>query len=106
MEDQERINDLYIKVRGVNIPRIQIDQIEGQYGAKLVPDEEWRTLLLLDKALKAFRISNENKDPEFVVLADHPEFRYKHMVLRLNFLGMEIPGSMHKPAWFYWRRSF
>ena len=106
MEDQEKTNDLYVKVRGINIPRFQVTQIEEEHGAKIVPDEDWRTLLYLDAALKKFRTNNENRDPEFIILADRPGFRYKHMVMNINFLGMTIPSSYTKPAWFYWSRKF
>ncbi len=97
--------DLYTQVRGVNIPTFQIKQVEGQYGVKLVPDEEYNILLNLDLSLKKYR-EERGKDPDLIMLADQPEFYYKHMVLNIHLLGMELPGSTKKPAWFRFKRNF
>jgi hypothetical protein len=99
-------NELYTQVRAVNVPTIQIKQVESQFGAKLVPDSEYNTLLNLDDTLKKYRKSHNGKDPDMVSLTNHPGELFKHMVLNIQFLGMEVPGSYNKPAWFRFRKSY
>ena len=103
MQEQD---NLYTEVRAVKVPTIQIEQIEQQFGAKLVPDTEFITLLALDEALIKYRKSHDGKDPDVIILREHPEYMYKHMVLNIQFLGTEIPGSRNKPAWFKFKKFF
>jgi len=99
------VDDLYVNVRAVKVPKIQIDQIEQQFGAKLVSDAEYHTLLSLDATLKQYKLE-KGREPDMVMLSDQPNYYYKHMVLNINFLGMEIPASDKKPAWFRFKRQF
>lgn len=94
------IKDLYVEVRGIQVPKIQIDQIEQEYGVKLVGDDEERLIYELDITLQKHRLTHQNRDPDLVALRDYPNEFFKHMVLNLNFLGLDIPGPYNKPAWF------
>lgn len=96
---------MYRFVRGVKIPSIQIDQIEQEYGVKLVPDTEPNILRALDRALQIYRLRNKNQDPDVVQLSDYPEHLFKHMVLNIHFMGMEIPGAYNKPCWFRFNKT-
>lgn len=100
------MDELYTMVRAVKVPTIQIKNVEQMYGAKLVPDEEYNTLLNLDDTLKKYRRSHDGKDPDMVALTNQPGYLYKHMVLNINFLGSEIPGSYNKPAWFRFKKGY
>lgn len=102
MED----NELYTFVRGVQIPTFQISNIEAEYGVKLVPDTEWQILKALDLTLQKYRLAHDNKDPDVVMLREYPDRLFKHMVLNINFLGMTVPGSYQKPAWFSMKKGF
>ncbi len=97
--------DSFISVRAVKVPKQEIDNVEQQFGAKLVPDSEYHVLLNLDHTLRKYRLEHD-KDPDVILLMDDPAHFYKHMVLNINFMGMEIPGSYNKPAWFRFKRSF
>ena len=99
------MDDLYTLERGVKIPTIQIRQVEDEYGVKLVGDESPKTLLALDLALDTYKMSHDNKEPDVIMLPDYPEKLFKHMVLNIQFLGMEIPGSSKKPAWFWFKKT-
>ena len=96
---------MFTFVRGVQIPTLQIDNVEQEYGVKLVSDERPELLLALDRALQIYRLSHKNKDPDVVQLSDYPELLFKHMVLNISFMGAEIPGSYNKPAWFSFKRN-
>lgn len=87
------------------IPRIQIENIQDAYGVELVQDTEYRLLRELDLSLQKYRLSHDNKDPDVVQLIDRPEFLFKHMVLNINFLGMEVPGAYNKPCWFRFSKT-
>jgi hypothetical protein len=104
-QELEQMNDLYTTVRGVQIATAQIKQIEDEYGVRLVPDTEGRVLLALDRTLQEYRIQ-KGKDPDLVMLRETPELYYKHMVLNIHFMGMEIPGAYKKPAWFKMSKLF
>lgn len=99
-------NELYTLVRGIKVPTIQIKQIEEQFGVKLVSDdyENANIIYTLDRTLAQYRLENK-RDPDLILLTDTPDVYYKHMVMNLNFLGMEVPGSYTKPAWFKLPRS-
>lgn len=99
-------SDEFILVRGINIPKFQIDQVEQQYGARLVRDNEHSLLYSLDRTLQVYRLNHNNKDPDAVVLTNWPGEFFKHMVMSINVLGMNIPGSYQKPAWFRFPKSF
>lgn len=99
-------DELYTMVRAVKVPTIQVKNIEFTYGAKLVTDDEYNLLLNLDDTLKKYRKSHDGKDPDMVALTSHPGELFKHMVLNINFLGSEIPGSYNKPAWFRFRKNY
>lgn len=99
-------DELYTTVRGVKIPTVQIEQIEQEFGVKLVPDTEGRTLRALDLILQRHRLAHDNRDPDVVILREQPEYMYKHMVLNIQFMGMSIPGPYNKPCWFRFKRNF
>ena len=99
-------SDIYTMVRGVNIPTVQIDMVEQEYGVKLVPDKDWKILRALDLTLQKYRLGHENREPDVVMLSDYPDKIFKHMVLNINFMGMTIPGAYNKPSWFWLRKNF
>lgn len=94
-----------IKVRNVFIPAIQVEQIEQEFGSELVPDIEADLLIALDRTLQEFKL-DKKREPDIVVLSDHPGEFFKHMVLNISFLGAEIPGAYNKPAWFRFRKQY
>lgn len=98
--------DEFILVRGINIPKLEIDQVEQQYGAKLVRDGEYSLLYSLDRTLQKYRLTHDNKDPDAVVLTNWPGEFFKHMVMNIEVLGLKIPGSYQKPAWFRFPKSY
>lgn len=99
-------DNLFINVRAVKIPAIQIRQVEDEYGVKLVPDTEPEILLTLDNILQRYRLANSGKDPEYVMIAEYPEYLFKHMTLNINVMGLQLPGSQNKPCWFRTKRIF
>lgn len=99
-------DELFTTVRGVKIPTVQINQIEQEFGVKLVPDTQGHILKQLDLALQRYRLEHDNSDPDMILLRDYPEYLYKHMVLNIQFMGMSIPGPYNKPCWFRFKRNF
>lgn len=99
------MNNLYTQVRAVNIPTIQIKQIEDEYGVKLVPDTQPELLLALDAVLLRYMLTHNNKLPDAVQLMENQEYLYRPMVLNMNFMGMEIPGSYRKPSWWQFKKN-
>lgn len=99
------MDGIYTFVRGVKIPTKQIEQIEQEYGVKLVPDTEGNILRALDRTLQVYRLTHDHADPDVTQLSDFPEYLFKHMVLNIQFMGMEIPGAYNKPCWFRFNKS-
>lgn len=96
---------MFKTIRGVQIPEIQVKQVEDEFGAKLVEDHEKNLLWSLDRTLEKFRL-DKGRDPDFVQLLQYPGEYFKHMTFNINFLGMQVPGSYTKPAWFRMKRMF
>lgn len=94
----------YETVRGVRVPKQQIENIEREFGAKLVPETEGILLKKLDLTLAGYR-SLHDKDPKSVVLLDYPGEMFKHMNLNVGFMGLSLEVT-HKPAWFRFKKSF
>ena len=102
---QEEQHPFHIVVRGVLVPKLQIENIEQEFGAKLVPDEEVDLIYALDRVLFSYR-QQQHKDPDFVQLGKYPGYLFKHMTLKLNYLGLEVPGPHNKPAWFRFKKLY
>lgn len=105
MTQNEQLNDLYTEIRGIQVPKIQVKQIEDTYGVKLVSDDEALLIQELDLTLQKHRLTHDNKDPDLVVLYNYPGELFKHMVLNINFLGLDVPGPYNKPAWFRFKKN-
>ncbi len=100
------VDDLgMISVRNIQINAKDVDDVESEYGAELVPDSESDLLRTLDLTLQKYRLANK-KDPDIVILTDHTGEFFKHMVLNIDFLGASIPGAYNKPAWFRFRKQY
>lgn len=95
---------MYTLVRGVRILTSTIDEVEQTFGAKLVSDEKPELLLNLDKALYEYYQLHQ-REPDVIQLIDFPELLFKPMVLNIEVLGMSVPGSYRKPAWFYFKKN-
>lgn len=95
----------YVIVRGVNVPKADIERMEQDFGATLVGDHEVIVIAALDMALKRFR-DTHGRDPERVNLREDPFHWYKHAPINLAVMaGLTVPVT-HKPAWFRWPRLF
>lgn len=92
-------------VRGVKIPRSQIEEIERLYSCRHIPDEQGWLIYSLDRVLNEY-YSKNNKYPEAVELLDVQGYYFRPMPLKIGFLGGEVPGPRHKPAWFRFNKGF
>jgi hypothetical protein len=98
------MNDLFIQVRGINIPKHEVESVEQRFGAKLVSDDEPYLLVTLDTVLAKYKLEN-GREPDMVDLHTHPGEWFKHMPLTVDFMNQKLDVT-HKPAWFRFKKIF
>ena len=97
----------HIMVRGLAIPKSQIDAVEQLYNAEYIDETKIQDRALiarLDQELAKYTEAN-GSEPEFVKFIDIPDCYFKHMHLTHNLQGFKIPLQV-KPAWFRFKRKF
>ena len=104
MDEQAEVE--FVSVRGVMVPKVEIENMEAEFGASLVPDSEVLIIQALDTALRSHRMS-KGIDPDVVNLREDPFHWYKHANLNIiePITGTAV-SARHKPAWFRFPRHF
>lgn len=103
---EERVPEGYMMVRGLAVPKEQIDAVEQMYGAKYIDETTIQNRALiarLDEELHKFILAN-GFEPEFVQFVDIPSTFFKHMPLTSALSNIRVPIN-NKPAWFKFTRK-
>lgn len=105
--DESVIPEGHVMVRGLAVPKDQLDIVEQMYGAKYI-DETTRAsrelILRLDAELAKFTKAHGH-EPEFITFVDIPHAYFKHMPINHNLAGYNVPINT-KPAWFRFKRVY
>ena len=106
--DESAVPEGYIMVRGLAVPKDQLDAVEQMYGAKYIDETTLQNRVLiqrLDDELARFVKANEGMEPEFITFVDIPHTYFKHMPINHNLAGFNVPINT-KPAWFQFKRVY
>jgi hypothetical protein len=98
----------FILVRGVHVPKTQVEQYEAEYEAELVDDAaEWRLVAALDKAYTEHRMAKGVPPERVTIAAIDPFIEFIPHVLQVQEpVTKAMVRVSHKPAWFRRKRPF